>query len=349
MFLKFLRQSAFCFVLVCISYLIYLFPFIFYFELLSIYIPPQLQLFLTGIVTLLVFIYFRTTITFLPLKLFVYAGMAVGFYGLLITGVTYAVLLIFPNVLIIYLMPFSLVAVLLYGHFNSRRLLCKDLSFINQKITRPASFAFISDIHLGSQSQSHLKRILDLIRHRSVEALIIGGDLIDSSSFDLTNLLVLNELAIPIFFVTGNHEYYLKDSINKIKSLESYGIKIIDETYFDALGVQWVGIGDNQSDDQKLDWLRSVPSSNLFSILVVHQPSLWPKAASLCDLMLSGHTHAGQMAPFQWLVQIQFKFYKGLYKFNDSFLYVSSGAGCWGPQVRVGSKNEVVFIKLRPN
>ena len=104
--------------------------------------------------------------------------------------------------------------------------------------------------------------------------------------------------------------------------------------------------GDHSLNNQRLDWLRNTPKSSLFTILMVHQPSLWPEAGDFCDLMLSGHTHAGQIAPFHWLVQLQFKFYKGLYQRNQSWLYVSSGSGNWGPQLRIGSTCELVDIHL---
>ena len=81
---------------------------------------------------------------------------------------------------------------------------------------------------------------------------------------------------------------------------------------------------------------------------MVHKPQLWPMVAGSVDLALSGHAHAGQMMPFHWLVQLQFKFYYGLYRHLDSHCYVSSGAGCWGPRIRIGSSNEIVILELTP-
>ena len=89
-----------------------------------------------------------------------------------------------------------------------------------------------------------------------------------------------------------------------------------------------------------------MPVSDLFTVLMVHKPSLWSDIAPYCDLMLSGHTHAGQLFPFQWLVKLQFPFYFGYRMINNLHGYVSSGSGCWGPNVRIGSNNEVVFIKI---
>ena len=65
--------------------------------------------------------------------------------------------------------------------------------------------------------------------------------------------------------------------------------------------------------------------------------------------MLSGHTHNGQIFPFNYFVRIQFKFKYNLYKFRNSLLYVSSGSGPWGPKMRLGTVNEVILFKLSSN
>ena len=62
--------------------------------------------------------------------------------------------------------------------------------------------------------------------------------------------------------------------------------------------------------------------------------------------MLSGHTHNGQIFPFNFFVRIHFKYKYGYYKKNKSKLYVTSGAGCWGPKMRLGTFNEIINFKL---
>ena len=82
--------------------------------------------------------------------------------------------------------------------------------------------------------------------------------------------------------------------------------------------------------------------------MLVHQPSIWLKTDSDVDLMLCGHTHNGQIWPFNLLVKLQFRHVYGLFVEGVSNLYVSSGVGCWGPRMRLGSRNEIVLIELRP-
>ena len=89
-------------------------------------------------------------------------------------------------------------------------------------------------------------------------------------------------------------------------------------------------------------------NKNTFNITLVHKPNIWDDVKSYSDLMLSGHTHNGQIFPFNLLVKLQFKYIYGLYKEETSKLYVSCGIGCWGPKMRIGSNNEIVKILIHP-
>ena len=82
---------------------------------------------------------------------------------------------------------------------------------------------------------------------------------------------------------------------------------------------------------------------------MVHKSSIWHKIFDNTDLMLAGHTHNGQIFPFNLFVKIKFKYSFGLYRNKNSYLYVSSGSGCWGPRMRLGTSNEIVYIELIPN
>ena len=63
--------------------------------------------------------------------------------------------------------------------------------------------------------------------------------------------------------------------------------------------------------------------------------------------MICGHTHNGQIFPFNYFVRLQFKYTFGLYSSSNSNLYVSSGAGCWGPRMRLATSNEIVYINIK--
>ena len=81
--------------------------------------------------------------------------------------------------------------------------------------------------------------------------------------------------------------------------------------------------------------------------MIVHKPSIWKKASFKANLMLSGHTHNGQIFPFNLIVKLKFPQNYGLYKNNNNHLYVSSGSATWGPKIRIGSNNEIIYIELK--
>ena len=341
----FFRFISFSIIVWLISYLLYVLPIVYYLSLVGYSITVFSQCLTSVVIAAILFIYLQTKITFFPLKFFVYFGMAVGFYGLIITFLFFLFRFFVLDIFGVILIPFFLGIILIRGFINAQKIDVKQISIESDKVTMSHRIAFISDVHLGSQSIAHLNKIMGLINDQDVDALLIGGDLIDSSSFDLTQLDCFSMFSKPIYFVTGNHEYYLKDSQNKLSQLNRFSIKIIDNKTFQLNELLLIGLGDNVSKENKYKHLNSIDSAK-FKILMVHRPSLWPQAAPYCDLMLSGHTHAGQMFPFHLLVKLQFPYYYGLYNFDNSYAYVSSGVGCWGPRIRLGSMNEIVVITI---
>ena len=340
------RWLTFVFVIFNISYFIYGVPVFSYLKLFDFHISYLNQLIVSSLITILIYIYLQTKITFFLLKFFIYGGMAAGFYGLILTGFFSLLHFFIIETYAQQLIPILLFLILIYGTLNARKLKTRLIHIQSNNVSEPKKLAFISDVHLGSQSISHLKRIIRVILTNDVDVLLIGGDLIDSSSFDLNQLDVLTQLEMPIYFVTGNHEYYLKDFEKKISQLSHFNINNIDFKSTSIGDIRLIGIGDNVSISDKQKYLNTITNDDSFTILMVHQPSLWPMASDHCDLMLSGHTHAGQMVPFHYLVRLQFPYYYGLYKKNDSLAYVTSGSGCWGPNIRLGSENEIVLISI---
>ena len=205
---------------------------------------------------------------------------------------------------------------------------------------------FISDIHLGTNNKKHLVKIIKKINKLNFDFLLIGGDLIDSSSFDFKDLNILKEINKPIYFVSGNHEYYLKDYRNKINQLASFNINHLKNNKIEIDGINLIGIDDNQTESSKINFANKLCDNNLFNLVVCHKPDIWQKLNCKNHLILSGHTHNGQIFPFNFVVKLKFKFIYGLYSMNNSNLYVSSGAACWGPKIRLGSKNEITHLKL---
>ena len=234
----------------------------------------------------------------------------------------------------------------MYGSYNARTINIKEIDIKSSSIKKNHQILFISDVHLGTNNKKHLVKIIKKINKLNFDFLVIGGDLIDSSSFDFKYLNFLNEIDKPIYFVSGNHEYYLKDYQNKINQLASFNIKHLKNTKIHIEDINLIGIDDNQTEKSKIDFANKLCDDNLLNLVVCHKPDIWQKLNCKNHLMLSGHTHNGQIFPFNFVVKLKFKFIYGLYSMNNSNLYVSSGAACWGPKIRLGSKNEIIHLKL---
>ena len=239
-----------------------------------------------------------------------------------------------------------IMAISIYGMLNARRILLKKITIKSSKINKNYNIIFISDVHLGTNTSKHLSKILNKIKTLEYDFLLIGGDLIDASSFKLNDLNLFNKIKKDIYFVNGNHEYYLKGFKNKIEQLKKFKIKVLKNSSIQINEINLIGIDDLQSIHSKIKFVEKLNKKNLFNLVLSHKPDIWDNIKSKNDLMLSGHTHNGQIFPFNFLVKLKFKFIYGIYEYKKSKLYVSSGVGCWGPKLRIGSSNEIINIQL---
>jgi len=243
----------------------------------------------------------------------------------------------------------SIIIITLFSLINGRLINLKSIKISSSKIDKEIRLIFISDTHLGSNSKKHLEKIYLKIKDLKFDLLLIGGDFIDSSSFNLDDLDILKNIRNPILFVSGNHEYYIKDFEDKLKKLNKYNLIFLDNKSFKFKNLNLIGISDNQALKTQSLIVDKLTQDDLFNLIIVHKPSLWDQVHTKTDLMLSGHTHNGQIFPFNLFVKLQFKNIYGLYEKLTSKLYVSSGSGCWGPKMRLGTKNEIVNILISKN
>ena len=332
-----------------VTYLIYVYPydilnyFIFKEEIFSIS-SFYLNLFFYSIVIY----YLRSHSTFLLFRILVYEGMGIGFISFWIVNLALLTDYIFSTEQKILGISSFLIIILIsiLGLIYGKLVFLKKIKINTSKIKNSLKLIFISDVHLGSNSIRHLNKIYSKIKNINFDLLLIGGDLIDSSSFDLHNLTIFKKIKAPIFFVSGNHEFYIKDSKDKLEKLEKFKINLLDNKNYNFKNINIIGIGDNQSFDKQKKITNQLTRKNVFNLLLVHKPSIWDYVHQNIDLMLSGHTHGGQIFPFNYFVKLQYKKIYGLYEKLNSKLYVSSGCGCWGPKMRLGTNNEIVDILI---
>jgi len=214
----------------------------------------------------------------------------------------------------------------------------------------------ISDMHLGHiYKQEFVRQIVDKINSINPALVVITGDLFDGMDGNLDNICSpFSELKLKngIFFVTGNHETYLGIE-RAYAALEKTNVKIMRDEVADLDGLKLIGInyplrGEKKDPVIVLESLRKdfFGKPNIF---LYHTPvSIKQFSQNGINLQLSGHTHAGQLFPFEWVTKLAYKGYDyGFYQIGAYSLYVSSGTGTWGPAMRTGGKSEITVITLQ--
>ncbi|MFH1064541.1 MAG: metallophosphoesterase [Candidatus Woesearchaeota archaeon] len=210
----------------------------------------------------------------------------------------------------------------------------------------------LSDVHVGSiRNSGFLQEIAEKVNKIGPDAVFITGDLVDGTAPLRDDMFHgLDKIKAPIFMVTGNHETY--EGLDEVmKIISKTKIRLLRNEVTKLNGVQIIGV-DFSEDKQKLkETLDSLKINKTRpSILLYHSPigTEYANEAGI-NLQLAGHTHNGQIFPFNFLVRIEFKHIMGLYKLDGTRLYVSPGTGTWGPPMRLGSRNEITKFRLVPS
>lgn len=232
--------------------------------------------------------------------------------------------------------------------------------------TLPGDFAGLrivqlSDVHIGSVLKAAwLRRVVAKVNALQPDLVVITGDLVDGSVAQLAQEVApLADLASKhgVFFVTGNHEYY-SGAPEWVAHLPTLGIEVLDgrlcSVEVGGTGVDLLGLPDPAA----VHFLgkRGPAVSELTAgrdearplIALAHQPvSVHELAGHGVDLQLSGHTHGGQIWPFNLLVRLQQPYVAGLYRHDArTQVYVSRGTGFWGPPMRLFAPAEITELRL---
>lgn len=231
----------------------------------------------------------------------------------------------------------------------SHHLAVKRVELPSDKLVTPRRIVQISDVHIGSRQGGFMRRIVNRINQLEPDVVVITGDLIDSSAVGIDALRALESIKAPAFFSIGNHERYA-DLPKALEMLEQLKVKTLSQAAHIWEDIQLIGVDDADRRDQVALMLPNVEiQPDYFNVLLYHRPVGWAAARQHdVDLMLSGHTHNGQIFPFNWVVRQQFDRIRGLHSNAHQHLYVSSGTGTWGPLMRLGSLNEISCIDLIP-
>ena len=240
-----------------------------------------------------------------------------------------------------------------YALVHGRQLIVRELTVSIEGLSAPIRLVHLSDIHVGTVHQKkYLERVVALTNEQKPDLVLVTGDLFDGSApIDKEILTPLNGLTAPSYFSNGNHEEY--EGLERVKkTIDNLDMQLLDNELVEQGELQIVGVNDRQSlrTTTLASVLSSLPiDSDRPTLLMYHTPVDWDVAREHgADLMLSGHTHNGQLHPFNLLVRLFFKYINGLYEVDGQYLHVSPGTGTWGPPMRLGSRNTITVITLDP-
>ena len=205
----------------------------------------------------------------------------------------------------------------------------------------------ISDVHIGSRSPALLERIVEKVNALAPDYVLITGDLIDFAGISRIELAPLGTFTAPALFAIGNHERYV-DLAAIDERMRSLGVTVLRDEAVTRGPFQFIGIDDVDVAARIAAPLSRIElSSEHYGVLLYHRPDGFDASADRgIPLMLAGHTHAGQLIPFNFLVKRIYPRMRGLHELNGSRLYVSPGTGTWGPVLRIGSRSEITLLEF---
>ncbi|MFD3624091.1 metallophosphoesterase [Streptomyces sp. DSM 116494] len=214
--------------------------------------------------------------------------------------------------------------------------------------------AVVTDVHLGPVlGRGFAQKVVDTVNSTQPDLIAVVGDLVDGSVKDL------GPAAAPLaqlrarhgsFFVTGNHEYF-SGAEQWVREVRRLGLNPLENArtelpHFDLAGVNDIA---GESEGEGPDYAKALGDRDRgrACVLLAHQPVQIHDAVDHgVDLQLSGHTHGGQLWPGNLVAGAANPTVSGLERYGDTQLYVSRGAGAWGPPTRVGAPSDITVIEL---
>ncbi|PLR84412.1 phosphoesterase [Bacillus canaveralius] len=248
--------------------------------------------------------------------------------------------------------------IFVYGSFNAWNPVVRSyhLEIDKQSGEQNVKILMVSDLHLGSiVGERHLQRLVDVVDEEKPDIILIPGDIIDDhiDPFLEKNMSeTMKKISAPlgVYAVLGNHDYYGDDTALILDEMEKLGIRVLmDESV--SIDEQFYLIGRKDLTDENRNeasaLLRNLDKTKPL-IMMDHQPvELNEAKENGIDVLLSGHTHRGQLAPANLITSKMYENDWGYLQKENLHSFVSSGFGIWGPPLRIGSRSEVMVIDVK--
>jgi predicted MPP superfamily phosphohydrolase len=255
--------------------------------------------------------------------------------------------------------------VTVYGVWNAYHIRVKEVTIPISGLTEEIRAVHLSDIHLGNaRGEKQLEKIVRITKGLNPEIIFHTGDLFDSKTHFNGNDEVLDAfktIAVPHYFVFGNHDEQV-GLMQVIRRVHDSGATVLLNKVAHYKELQIVGLNNMAADSETFDIHVSSDSATVESVMnsleikkeqpmvvLHHRPDgIAYMAARGADLLLTGHTHAGQMFPFTLIAKWMFGYNRGLYKDEGMHIFVSQGVGTFFSPIRVGTQSEIILLRLVP-
>ncbi|MFC0558207.1 metallophosphoesterase [Halalkalibacter alkalisediminis] len=245
-----------------------------------------------------------------------------------------------------------------YGLFNAYSPVIRRYQIeIPKKVSKQKMMKIVvaSDMHFGTLSgKAHLNRLVTLVNGLRPDLILLPGDIIDDNPKPFIKKKMddkMRELTAPlgVYGVLGNHEYYGGQIPWFTKIMNEIDIRILQDEIINIEGMCYL-VGRKDKTDKRRKTIKELVkelNDELPIIMMDHQPYQLEEAmTNQVDIIVSGHTHRGQMAPNHLITKRMYELDWGYKKKDQLHAFVSSGFGFWGPPIRLGSRSEIVVIDL---
>ena len=248
------------------------------------------------------------------------------------------------------------------GHYNANKSYVNSVELNTSDVSfkEPLNIVMISDIHLGTIiGNNRLSKMVKEINELNPDIVLIAGDIIDSDLKPFLRNNMAKEFSnikskYGTFATLGNHDLMTNATDTIVSELEENNVKVlrdeavlIDNSFY-VIGRDDISINRLNSQRESLDTIVNNLDINIPKIVIDHTPtSLDESLEAGANLHFSGHTHAGQLTPGNLVTKRLFEIDHGYLNKDNLHVVVSSGYGTWGPPLRIGSKSEIINVKIQ--
>jgi len=250
------------------------------------------------------------------------------------------------------------IGIVIFGSYNAWNPVVRtyEISIDKQADQKEFNILMVTDLHLGKiVGNKHLERLVTISKEMNPDMVVIAGDIIDDyikpyQDEQMGETLSKIKAPLGVYATSGNHDYYGDDLDELHQEMEKAGITMLSD---ESVNIEdsFFLVGRNDLTDKHRKTMKELIGAldkNLSIIMLDHQPNEIDEASKNgVDILLSGHTHGGQIAPANIITGLIYENDWGYLKKGDLHSIVSSGYGLWGPPFRIGTQSEVVQLKIK--